>query len=251
MLKNTMIEDYMMDNDLDHVVVVTMHKCGHESLYCGTYDDGILESTLDKYVKYEIAKDYQITKKIKSDTLLVYEAVESKCSSCWLITDIQRIYCDECERPTGFDNITLYHGLAAFTGEYTMSHALENLKTIIEHPEYQICCSTKTNGNIGIITKGEVLVASNMDLWTYIDPDTCRRYYEYDPCAHVHSKYRRADYIISDASQLDSTVWEHDEMVTANNKITAIWIKQGAFTNDDLKQLIDIAKEYNIEIIKL
>lgn len=250
---NTTIEDMMMNNEIDDVILVTLYKCGHESKYYATYDDNVLESSLTKYIKYEIVEDYQIAKKMISDkALIVYEAVESKCSECWLIKDIQKIYCDEQVRPTGFENITKYHGLAAFTGEYTMESAINNLRNLIAHPEYQICCSTSKCGNIGVIVEADVLVASNADLWTYIEPETNRRYYEYDPFAGPYERTGRAKWIINSADELDSSVWEHDEIVTTNNKIKAIWLKDShSFTNDELALLVEVSKELNIEIINL
>lgn len=250
---NMYIEDYMMENDMDHVIVITQYKCGHELKYCATYDDNILLETLDKYEKYETIEDYQITKKMIADkALILYVTSESKCVGCWNVSFITKIYCSECEHPTGFETINKYHGIAAFTGYTNMAHAINNLLNLYKHPEYEICCSSnKLNGQIGVEVDGDVIVASNMDLWTYIDPNNNKRYYEYDPFEkNPLAKTRRADYIITDASQLDSTIWDHNELVTTNIKIKNIWLKSNNdFTNEDIELLINTAKELNIEIV--
>jgi hypothetical protein len=194
---------------------------------------------------------------IANKAILVHEFVESKCTECWTesTNTITKVYCDECEKPTGFNNIPKYHGLAAFTGKYSMKHVLNNLTNIIEHPEYQICCSTnKINGSIAIeIIECDVLLASNMDLCTYIDPENNRRYYEYDneydPDPTLISMNNRHNYIISDISELDSSIWNHNELVTTNNKIKRIILKtDNNFTNEELSLLEQTANELNLEI---
>ena len=243
---NTMIEDLLLDEYVNDVILVTVYKCGHESKYYATYDDSILEKHLGEFVKYEIVEDYKITKKMISDkAILVYQEVEYRCASCWSWEEI-RMYCDELPKPIGFDKVTKYHGLAAFSGADTMLLVLNNLKTINEHPEYQICCSTKALGDIGVVIEGDTLVASNVDLWTYIDPEKDnRRYFLYKDGL----KNQRANGIIYNASELDDTLWDHSEIVTENNKIAYILLKEThKYDNKELELLKDTANKLNIEI---
>lgn len=143
-------------------------------------------------------------------------SVDYMCPDC--MDKNSRVYCDTCVAPQGFESVTKYHGIAAYNS-YTMKSVGDyfvRCQNIKDHPEWQICCSSRPIGEIGVVIDGDVLCASNMDLYTEIDPDNGRRYFD-------GSRYR-ATHLVNYANELDSTVWSHDEIVTHNNTIRYVWV---------------------------
>ena len=208
--------EYDFESFWSFIHVYRVYHCGHEdflssctfaefkSLYmktdgmtCYIYTDDIDDNEID-YVDIKIWDD-------------------DVCCECEH-EDTGRIYCDECIHPTGFEKVTKYHGIAAYNmvGLHTVSDYLERLKSINTNPEWQICCSSRPIGLIGAVIDGDVLCASNMDLYTYIDQDNGRRYFD-------GSRYR-AKHLVNDASELDSSIWSHDEIVTQHNHVRYIWV---------------------------
>ena len=151
-----------------------------------------------------------------------------------------RVYCDTCERPTGFDNVTLYHGFNAFCSYKPYDHSFT---TLMNNPQIQLCTSTKYLGMMGVTVTGTVLMASSYDLCSCIDKDTNRRWFD----------SRDIEYLVSDYSELEHH-WddneENNEIVVTNVKITGIWITSDA--NNSIRDIaIRLAKEYNLPIIEV
>ena len=146
--------------------------------------------------------------------------LSGKCFECRHKAD--RTYCDELPRPQGFEAVTLYHGIAAYnTGHlHSVSDYYSRIIEVVRNQHWQICCSTKPIGHIGIVVEGEVLCASNADLYSLIDKNTCRRYFDKE-------RYR-AQHLIYDAKDLDDSIWSHDEVITRGSKPTAVWVYSGA-----------------------
>ena len=151
-----------------------------------------------------------------------------------------RVYCDTCERPTGFDNVTLYHGFNAFCSYKPYDHSFT---TLMNNPQIQLCTSTKYLGMMGVTVTGTVLMASSYDLCSCIDKDTNRRWFD----------SRDIEYLVSDYSELEHH-WddneENNEIVVTNVKITGIWITSDA-NNSIRDTAIRLAKEYNLPIIEV
>ena len=151
-----------------------------------------------------------------------------------------RVYCDTCERPTGFDNVILYHGFNAFCSMKPYDY---KFNTLMSHPERQICTSTKYLGMMGVTVTGTVLMASSYDLCSCIDKDTNRRWFD----------SRDIEYLVSDYSELEHH-WDDDEenneIVVTNVKITGIWVTSDA-NNSTKDTAIRLAKEYNLPIIEV
>ncbi len=213
-------------------------ECGHKEI----------ENMILDYAQYSTVCDYE-SFNIDYDKGMLYVHLNTtgKCATCELFEDdedevCERIYCDEMPRPEGFEDITLYHGLAAFSGTVEANGAAKNAINIIEHPEYQICCATDAIGPMGLIIKGTVITASNIDLCSSIDKKTCRRYYD----VYVDDN-RACKGIIHHASQLQKQ-WSHNEIITMNNCIPAVWIYDWA-DNDYKKIAKDLANKYNIELV--
>lgn len=151
-----------------------------------------------------------------------------------------RVYCDTCERPTGFDNVVLYHGFNAFCSSKPYDY---KFTTLMSHPERQICTSTKYLGMMGVTVTGTVLMASSYDLCSSVDIETNRRWFD----------ERDIEYLVSDYSELEHH-WddneENNEIIVTNVKITGIWITSDA--NNAIRDIaLRLAKEYNLPIIEV
>jgi hypothetical protein len=151
-----------------------------------------------------------------------------------------RVYCDTCERPTGFDNVVLYHGFNAFCSYRPCD---ESFATLMNHPEIQLCTSTKYLGMMGVTVTGTVLMASSYDLCSCIDKETNRRWFD----------ERDIEYLVSDYSELEHH-WddneENNEIILTDIKITGIWVTSDA-NNSTKDTAIRLSKEYNLPIIEV
>ena len=162
----------------------------------------------------------------------VFEFVDNKCDVC--APPVQ--YCDEVERPVGFDNRPLFHGTMAYN-HCTIEEGLQRILNIRDNTSWQICCSSKPLGAFGVIVKGEVLVASNIDLCS--DIDKCgRRYYD-------AGTYRAEKGIIHSIEEIDNTKWEHNEFVVHNHTIIGLWVNS-VIDSDIIDKVYDLAEELGI-----
>ena len=151
-----------------------------------------------------------------------------------------RIYCEDCIRPTGFDNVTLYHGFNAFCSMKPYDY---KFNTLMNHPERQICTSTKYLGMMGVTVTGTVLMASSYDLCSCVDKDTNKRWFDERDMEHLVSDYSELEHHSDDEE-------ENNEIVVTDVKITGIWITSDA--NNSIRDIaIRLAKENNLPIIEV
>ena len=151
-----------------------------------------------------------------------------------------RVYCDECVRPTGFDNVTLYHGFNAFFRGKPYEY---KFNTLMNNPHRQICTSTKYLGMLGVIVEGDILMASSYDLCSAVEKDTNRRYFHSRDMKHLVNDYSELELHEDDEE-------ENNEIVVTDVKITGIWITSDA-NNSIRDTAIRLAKEYNLPIIEV
>lgn len=153
---------------------------------------------------------------------------------------MSKIYCDTITKEVkGFDNVTLYHGFNAF---FVSKPYRTCFNTLMKHPEYQICTSTKYIGMMGVCITGDILVASSYDLFSGIDrDDNNRRYFD-------DKQLKDLVYDYNDLLLHEDDVEENNEIVIHNTTITGVWITEDA--PNKLKQFaVDIAKENNLPLI--
>ena len=83
--------------------------------------------------------------------------------------------------------------------------------------ETEICCSWKSQqiGGFGMFVRGEVTVASNKDLWSYVGINDTRDF-------SVDEMY---EYLIDRKEDLDLTVWDHTEFFVKPKEVIAFWAK--------------------------
>lgn len=128
----------------------------------------------------------------------------------------------EAKRPDSlFQNAVYSHGLATGFGaaEVTAEKAEENLMTLLglSWEDTEICCSWKTQqiGGFGFFVRGEVTIASNRDLWSYVGRSGQR---EFNPDENEK-------YLISRRDELDLSVWDHTEFFVKPKEVIAFWAK--------------------------
>lgn len=195
--------------------------------------DYLLSCDDSRIVSYNFA-----VKRGKASLELIYAYHET----CYLCYRNRCVYCDELDRPKGFDNKRLYHGIAAFSlcGLNEMEDYMDRVCGIMHHPEWQICCSSTAIGYIGVVVTGDVLCASNADLCSCVDSINGRRYFD--------ASTFRASCLIMDAAELDSSVWTHDEIVTRNCKVRSIWVYMDA--PEEIKDFaLVIARRLNLTCV--
>lgn len=155
---------------------------------------------------------------------------------------MSRIYCDTIAKEVkGFNNVTLYHGFNAF---FVNKPYRTCFNTLMRHPEYQICTSTKYIGMMGVCIKGDILIASSYDLFSGIDTDdNNRRYFDEKDMDNLVYDY-------ADLELHEDDPEENNEIVIHNTTITGVWITSDAPEN--LRRLAtDIAKEHNLSLIEV
>lgn len=153
-----------------------------------------------------------------------------------------RVYCDQINTPVvGFENVVLYHGFGAF---FCSRPIIECFKDLLAHPEWQVCTSTKWLGMVGVTIKGDILVASNYDLFSGIDrEDNNRRFFE--ECQLDDLVYDYADLILHEDDDE-----ENNEIVLTNTQITGVWVTSDA-TNKHKEFAKKLAEKYNLPLIQV
>ena len=143
------------------------------------------------------------------------------CEEC--LREIQEVVeLKEIMHPDSLLQQAIYsHGLATGFGvnEVSAEKAEENLKTLLDlvGSDKEICCSWKTQqiGGFGLFVRGEVTIASNKDLWSYVGRSGSREF-------NVDESY---EYLIDRKKDLDLTVWDHTEFFVKLKELIAFWAK--------------------------
>lgn len=154
---------------------------------------------------------------------------------------MSRIYCDTLTRPEGFEGIELFHGFNAFFSGKPYDY---KFNTLMNHPERQICTSTKYLGMMGVKVTGDVLMASSYDLFSGVDlEDNGRRYFDDADIESIVYHYDDLEHHWDDDE-------ENNEIVMTNTKITAIWVTSDA--SNKLKALAkELAEKHNLPLLQL
>lgn len=239
----TDIYSIAMEYGVTHTYKAAKYDCG--CIVCKeSFDVILMEYAFNlqeyEYVIYEVlhGKNTMICLDV------VFDNKDCICARCERRASMQ--FCnDPSLKPEGFESVTLYHGIAAYNfdeddEDISVYDYYSRVVDIIRNPQWEVCCSTKPIGHIGIVAKGEVLCACNADLFTEIDCETGLRYF--DKTRH------RTKYLIYHAKDLDPTVWSHDEIVVREVEPTAIWVYSGA-DNTIKKYAMYIAKLLKVDCI--
>ena len=233
------VKDFAMELNVT-ITEEYKYNCGHNEYEELDMDQAHIY-TIDEFDSFYIDEE--------SAELILVRNIDTECDLCELMGHsnkssnyTEKVYCSDMPSPVGFENVTKYHGVAAYSGAYCSYDAKENAIDVFNNLEWEICCATRAIGPIGLVIDGKVLVASNVDLCTEIDKTNGKRFF-----VMSDSKRDRACRgIINDASQIEKK-WDHDEIVVTDNKVVAIWIKDWAI--DEFKDTADeLCKLFNVKL---
>lgn len=153
---------------------------------------------------------------------------------------MSKIYCDTLTKPVGFDSFTLYHGTLAFAFDTDIYDGIDYIVNILEDSKLQICTSTKAIGLVGVVVEGTILMASNEDVASCIG-ENGRRYIQAEDLDSV---------IYSNKEHKTPALYNNDEFVVNDTRVTKLWIKDYA-SEEDKELLRYVGKKYNLDIIEL
>lgn len=147
-------------------------------------------------------------------------AINHPCKQC--IENVNKVAkMKEDMRPDSLLQQAIYsHGLATGFGmnEVTAEKAEENLVKFLRLSEdKEICCSWKNQqiGGFGMFVRGEVTIASNRDLWSYVGRSGRREF----------NVSEMKWYIINKKEDLDFEVWDHMEFFVKVKEFVGFWAK--------------------------
>lgn len=147
------------------------------------------------------------------------------CSSNVPCEDFENDYDEE------WNESVFHHGVTAFNKEIDGVQRIIDLNTCTD---LQICTSTEMIGGYGISVNGKVLVASNEDLWSSINENTGKRYFNADE----HD-------IVCEISDLYDINGDHNEIVLTDYSIEAIWCKD--YMSEEIKETLkSLADELDV-----
>lgn len=176
--------------------VCAHHKCGHRRIF-GDYlpEEG----------------EFLFVAKCNGE-FIVHIKMEGKCPSCEARDK------KEVMKPDSLLQLAIYsHGIAS---GYSGNKSLQDIEATIsafESIEGEVCGSWKTQqiGGFGLFIKGEVTLASNIDLCSFREGG--ERVYDMD--------HWRAEGVFSRREELDFSRWDHTEFFVKRPKIVAVWVK--------------------------
>lgn len=147
---------------------------------------------------------------------ITINALEEECPECTeLREEVKKM------RPDSLLQQAVYsHGLATgFGANLVKSEVAEaNLKKLTSLQGKEICCAWKSQqiGGFGCFVQGEVTVASNKDLWSFVARDGSRKF----------NLNENIEYLIERKEELDFSVCDHTEFFVVPKKLVGFWAKE-------------------------
>lgn len=143
-------------------------------------------------------------------------ALDEECPECAeLREEVKKM------RPDSLLQQAVYsHGLATgFGANLVKAEVAEaNLKKLTSLHNKEICCAWKSQqiGGFGCFVQGEVTVASNKDLWSFVARDGSRKF----------NINENMEYLIDRKEDIDFSVCDHTEFFVIPQKIVGFWAKE-------------------------
>ena len=183
--------------------------------------------------KYIITRMIYIITSFKGGVILSVEALpgtEKKGLYLNITINALKEECDECAalreevkkmRPDSLLQQAVYsHGLATGFGANLVSSevAEANLRKLTSLRGKEICCAWKNQqiGGFGCFVHGEVTVASNKDLWSFVARDGSRKF----------NLNENVEYLIERKEDIDFSICDHMEFFVIPDKIVGFWAKE-------------------------
>lgn len=180
-----------------------------EKMEDGWEEEAIFEASEWKFVELPYEKNNILHLEISVRYAMLNEC--EHCKNKVFAENFSANYNSKEWRETEF-----HHGVVAYSMEESVGSYFQRIRDLHTCKTMQICTSTRRIGCLGVSVKGEVLLATDDDMWSRIDPDTGKRYIEYD---------QNQGSIVFNTFDL----WErgrendHTEVIMTNYQITAIW----------------------------
>ena len=211
------------------------HAAEYTEVYsCGCYYDQEYDpcrSRLEKAMS-RILKEKEMIEKLE---FTIFYSDRLDCIGAPSIYITRKEICEEClemprrvaeiketMRPDSiFQNSIYSHGLATGFGSNQVSAetAEDNLMTLLglRWEETEICCSWKTQqiGGFGMFIRGEVTLASNRDLWSYVGINNSRDF----------NVDEFGKFIIDRRDELRLGWQDHTEFFVKPKELIAFWAK--------------------------
>ena len=143
-------------------------------------------------------------------------ALDEECPDCTALREeVKKM------RPDSLLQQAVYsHGLATgFGANLVKAEVAEaNLRKLTSLRGKEICCAWKNQqiGGFGCFVQGEVTVASNKDLWSFVARDGSRKF----------NINENMEYLIDRKEELDFSVCDHTEFFVVPKKIVGFWAKE-------------------------
>lgn len=158
------------------------------------------------------------------DITVPFEGDEDGCEYCMDLVPCED-YADIYDDDEKWQDSVFHHGVAAFDRSEDGIQRIIDLNTCTD---LQICTSTEMIGGYGISLSGDILVASNEDLYSTINRNTGKRFFD-----------RSRHDVVENVKELYKIFGDHNEIVLTNYSIEAIWCKNymEEYIKDTLKEL--------------
>lgn len=147
---------------------------------------------------------------------ITINALEEECHDCTALREeVKKM------RPDSLLQQAVYsHGLATGFGANLVNAevAEANLKKLTSLHNKEICCAWKSQqiGGFGCFVQGEVTVASNKDLWSFVARDGSRKF----------NLNENIEYLIERKEDIDFSVCDHTEFFVIPQKLVGFWAKE-------------------------
>ena len=143
-------------------------------------------------------------------------ALNEECPDCTALREeVKKM------RPDSLLQQAVYsHGLATgFGANLVKAEVAEaNLRKLTSLRGKEICCAWKNQqiGGFGCFVQGEVTVASNKDLWSFVARDGSRKF----------NLNENIEYLIERKEDIDFSVCDHTEFFVIPQKLVGFWAKE-------------------------
>ena len=143
-------------------------------------------------------------------------ALDEECPDCTALREeVKKM------RPDSLLQQAVYsHGLATgFGANLVKAEVAEaNLRKLTSLRGKEICCAWKNQqiGGFGCFVQGEVTVASNKDLWSFVARDGSRKF----------NLNENIEYLIERKEDIDFSVCDHTEFFVIPQKLVGFWAKE-------------------------
>lgn len=224
------LKNFTGESDLSFRVAPTWeHTCGHKS------DEYALDNQEILIHKEEILKNGQFSPRAR----VIFVTLKSNniCPACQEANDFRTT-----NRPhSSIQHMTFSHGLCAFcSGVFNMDMAVRNFNGIISNPSWEICVSQEEVklGDVGIAITGNVTIAANCDIYSYVDETTGLR--------KCDKEYFGS--LIKDAEDISREPDSYMEAWLSNPRVQYVWIKNNCSYKEEAQQYFE-GLGYDVRIV--